>query len=285
MKRSGLAQIPLMIVLLLMAIAVPAATKLVQDNQDNRNKAANNDSGSYCSYINQIDCANGCIPDANGGKCKTTAATPTSTSGGGGGNAGGGGGPTTAPIIIGNGQECPTGYTKTNCKAAGSFSTCECVKNSSVTIIPTGKTTLCTTYFYNNNVCSKSTYTISSDKTCDPSECTPGQVGATKVPTKAVATKVPTTVVANPTPKEGSNCSPSEEGNKCVNGVIFKCYNNGYNVYRWAIAGTCPTTVVANPTPKEGSNCSPSEEGNKCVNGVIFKCYNNGYNVYRWAIA
>jgi len=35
----GLAQIPLMIVLLLMAIAVPVATKLVQNNADNRNMA------------------------------------------------------------------------------------------------------------------------------------------------------------------------------------------------------------------------------------------------------
>lgn len=43
MKRSGLAQIPLMIGLLLMAIAIPVATKLVQDNQDTRNKAAYND--------------------------------------------------------------------------------------------------------------------------------------------------------------------------------------------------------------------------------------------------
>jgi hypothetical protein len=41
MRNSfGLAQIPLMIALLLMAIAVPVATKLVQNNADNRNLAA-----------------------------------------------------------------------------------------------------------------------------------------------------------------------------------------------------------------------------------------------------
>ena len=39
-KSFGLAQIPLMIVLLLMAVAVPVATKLVQNNADNRNMAA-----------------------------------------------------------------------------------------------------------------------------------------------------------------------------------------------------------------------------------------------------
>lgn len=38
-KENGLAQIPLMIVLLLMAIAVPLATQLVQNNQDNRSSA------------------------------------------------------------------------------------------------------------------------------------------------------------------------------------------------------------------------------------------------------
>ncbi len=39
-KRKGLAQIPLMIGLLIMAIAVPVATKLVQESQDTRNRAA-----------------------------------------------------------------------------------------------------------------------------------------------------------------------------------------------------------------------------------------------------
>ena len=38
-KRPGLAQIPLMIVLLLMAAALPVVTKLVTQNQENRTKA------------------------------------------------------------------------------------------------------------------------------------------------------------------------------------------------------------------------------------------------------
>ncbi len=39
-KRKGLAQIPLMIGLLIMAVVVPVATKLVQESQDTRNQAA-----------------------------------------------------------------------------------------------------------------------------------------------------------------------------------------------------------------------------------------------------
>ena len=41
MKRKALAQIPLILGLLVMAVAVPIATKLVQENQDTRNQAAN----------------------------------------------------------------------------------------------------------------------------------------------------------------------------------------------------------------------------------------------------
>lgn len=48
MKNSlGLAQIPLMIMLLLMAIAVPVATKLVEENADSRNFAYDRNAKSY----------------------------------------------------------------------------------------------------------------------------------------------------------------------------------------------------------------------------------------------
>ena len=43
----GLAQIPLMIVLLLMAIAVPLATQLVQQNQENRGLATKGEKSAY----------------------------------------------------------------------------------------------------------------------------------------------------------------------------------------------------------------------------------------------
>lgn len=65
MKRTGFAQIPLMIALLLMAIAVPVATKLVQTNQDTRNKAAHGCAGAgevaysgnpCCAGLEQYDC-------------------------------------------------------------------------------------------------------------------------------------------------------------------------------------------------------------------------------------
>lgn len=47
MQRKALAQIPLILGLLVMAIAIPVATKLVQENQDSRNQAAG------CAGINQ----------------------------------------------------------------------------------------------------------------------------------------------------------------------------------------------------------------------------------------
>ena len=52
MKSRGLAQIPLMIILLLMAIAVPAATKLVQKSADTRNLAAY----TVCTTIGKKEC-------------------------------------------------------------------------------------------------------------------------------------------------------------------------------------------------------------------------------------
>ncbi|HBP51346.1 MAG: hypothetical protein US68_C0016G0001, partial [Candidatus Shapirobacteria bacterium GW2011_GWE1_38_10] len=64
MKRSGLAQIPLMIGLLLMAIAVPVATKLVQTNQENRGKAYE---APECVYA--TDCGKVAEWKCTAGKC------------------------------------------------------------------------------------------------------------------------------------------------------------------------------------------------------------------------
>lgn len=58
-KMKGLAQIPLMIGLLIMAIAIPAALKLVQQEQDRRSSAAGEViNGNVCSYSNvgAVDC-------------------------------------------------------------------------------------------------------------------------------------------------------------------------------------------------------------------------------------
>lgn len=54
MKNRGLAQIPLMIILLLMAIAVPVATKLVQRSADTRNLATHN--ACVAGVLNTFGC-------------------------------------------------------------------------------------------------------------------------------------------------------------------------------------------------------------------------------------
>lgn len=65
MKRKGLAQIPLILGLLVMAIAIPVATKLVQENQDLRNSAAScGSSGTISQCGGKGGCATGyrCLP-------------------------------------------------------------------------------------------------------------------------------------------------------------------------------------------------------------------------------
>ncbi|MBU4265519.1 hypothetical protein KKE47_05650, partial [Patescibacteria group bacterium] len=68
-KDSGLAQIPLILGLLLMAIAIPIATRLAQQNQDLRNRAAVH---PYCDPAVTATCNyNGvsCQPTLDGGVC------------------------------------------------------------------------------------------------------------------------------------------------------------------------------------------------------------------------
>lgn len=65
MKRKALAQIPLILGLFVMAVAIPVATKLVQQNQDTRNKAASVTCGSS-GTISQCGSKGGC---ATGYRC------------------------------------------------------------------------------------------------------------------------------------------------------------------------------------------------------------------------
>ena len=83
MKRFGFAQIPVMLGLLIMAIAVPVATKLVQQNQENRGKAAMAEPCKICNsskacvssgYSSCVTSENECNSNAD---CAGTAATAT----------------------------------------------------------------------------------------------------------------------------------------------------------------------------------------------------------------
>lgn len=118
MKHRGLAQIPLMIGLLLMAVALPVATKLVQDNQDNRNKAYE---PGEC--VNDPDCGSGYYCDS--GTCKRRPTSPpTRTS-------------TVAPECKGIDdavhpytEECCSGLMETDCSGSGSNKICVCVRQT-----------------------------------------------------------------------------------------------------------------------------------------------------------
>lgn len=73
----GLAQIPLMIMLLVLAIAVPFATELVQQNADNRNQAAvascaGTNTASACKGLNNGDPCKGFDNEGYGATCKLT---------------------------------------------------------------------------------------------------------------------------------------------------------------------------------------------------------------------
>ncbi|MBP9817555.1 hypothetical protein KBC75_02230 [Candidatus Shapirobacteria bacterium] len=110
-ENKGLAQIPLLLGLLLMAIAVPVATQLVKQNQDTRNKAAGTSvcypsngtticyyptsapatavptatptamaGGVYCSASTNAICPGKCIATVNGGTCPSTTSSLPSPS-------------------------------------------------------------------------------------------------------------------------------------------------------------------------------------------------------------
>lgn len=76
MNKKGLAQIPLMIGLLIMAVAVPIATKLVQENQENRGRATeivcNNSSVTAFACRGQL-AGSSCLGGFDG-TCKVTTA-------------------------------------------------------------------------------------------------------------------------------------------------------------------------------------------------------------------
>lgn len=63
---SGLAQIPLIIGLLLMAVAIPAATKLVQENSDTRNRAQEGGCGDPSACRSWEKYENGCCRSYSG---------------------------------------------------------------------------------------------------------------------------------------------------------------------------------------------------------------------------
>lgn len=89
-KRDGLVQIPLIIGLVVMAVALPLATKMTQQSNDNRSSAAGISEGSMCcpTLDNLNPCAEGLscedISTSRCGVCKTKSIFGGGSSGGGG---------------------------------------------------------------------------------------------------------------------------------------------------------------------------------------------------------
>ena len=116
-KSFGLVQIPLLIGLLLMAVAIPVATRLVQDNQANQGKAATADIpckvcvGSLCKTV-----ATNCMATMN--ECNTNANCVISCS-------------TVCPAV------CSTTYLGSYCGVDGCGKACYGTKPFPPTVVPT----------------------------------------------------------------------------------------------------------------------------------------------------
>jgi hypothetical protein len=155
-KMRGLAQIPLILGLLIMAVAVPVATKLVQQNQETRRQAAETNitcqvAGSLCNdldccsgltcvtegvgvrvcrtstsckpagttcYANSECCSDRCVNDGSGFKCDAPAIKPTSNPTPTGTDGGGGVNPTAVPPTNAP-TVCAWCTNQTQCSASG----------------------------------------------------------------------------------------------------------------------------------------------------------------------
>jgi len=239
-NKKGLAQIPLMIGLLIMALAIPIATKLVQQNQDSRNFAAYE---STCSNISGQYCANSPTSCTNAGNsigsgscagegfvcCKNAPAPPYAT-----------------PTPICNGQACVL-YCGTNGMkpTCGNNGICVCVVIP--TVVPTTPPACIATpggyCAFNNKSCTDKGYSIVSGYCAGEG---------------FVCCKPVTPPYATPTPI----CN----GEACVlycgtNGMKPTCGNNGICVCV-VIPTVVPTTKIPDPTiPIVPTNPPP---GNKC---------------------
>jgi antitoxin component YwqK of YwqJK toxin-antitoxin module len=143
-KENGLSAVPLIIVLILIAIAIPVATTLVQRNQDLRNRA------DYTSSTISVMGPNGTMISINTSKDGTTSTTTTNTKG-----------QTTQTSESGNGKGRTTNYNADTGKATSEKST---NNNTGVTTYtnysPDGSKSITT---YNKDGQQTSSYTYGTD--------------------------------------------------------------------------------------------------------------------------
>lgn len=229
MKRKAFAQIPLMIGLLIMAVAVPVATRLVQMNQDNRNKAASstsgactegnlgtlctNGSGKTCQLHRNSDCTTSCTDNCDAGFA-TIAATaypslvvPTTPAGA-----------TTRPGVA---TESPTKVVEPTCVPAGS-------------VLVTG------------NCCSGSYYIATSGQNVGKAIC--GSQSPTIPSAKPTAVPTACTCV----------------GGKWTGTVALCGHSLGYACTATCVAATCNSECITN-----GATSGSCNSSNQCMCSTV----------------
>ena len=291
-KRKGLAQIPLMIGLLIMAVAVPVATKLVQESQDTRNQAANPCgglgagcstslggccSGYVCTYgfctkapvptcrslgnpcdINNPCCSPYTCSGSYGGTCKssvtaTNTPKPTST-------------PTKKPTATPVPGACNSGNVG-NCGTAGGCSSGKkCTYNPGGMGVPSSYSCVTSSSCNDPYSCNGPNGVsglcrspcLSSELDTGQSNCAyPGMRCCIPKPTAT-----PTVINCG----AGGSCSVQQKDfTKCKDGFGYKC-----NGTCWQKTGVCLTPpATSTPTTPPSGACStyPMPNGCNCSNG------------------
>lgn len=238
----GLVQIPIMIGLLLMAVAIPAVTSLVQQNQENRGKAMEVDG-----------CNNTTSPCGKGYNCVAGACKWV--------------GVPTAPTSA-------IATSKPTAKPTAKPTNMTCGSSGCVTSIPTAAyVTPLPTWYYNN--CSPSgRHCVGSDvwncfiagsthKDTFISSC---QYGCASGACRPAPTAVlPTSVVA-------PSCNTNNDGEvKCINTERFNCICNNVGVCVWSrVLGGAPCGS-STPIPAPTSN-QCLEFSKKCIGTYMMQC-------------
>ena len=291
--RQGFAQIPLMIGLLLMAVAIPAVTSLVQQNQENRGKAMEtgdgcNDVTSPCGKgykcINKV-CKWVGVPAAPTSAISTPKpADPKNTTA-----------PkaTAVPTLktgLCTSLVCSSGQTK-EISGAGYCYCSPVPTNGPITWIntPTPLRGQCANPGY--HVCSGNVSTYCSvDRVWQPTTSTLCPYGCSSDgKCKPVPTAIPTIGVIQPTPKSGE-CNVTA-GFHCDGGVSSFC-NQVNDVKVWdpimhdvcgygcdSATGRCKPAPTKIPAPTDRpmpSATSCTVPGYHCMNGDSYFCNSNG---------
>jgi len=251
---QGMASIPLMIVLLLMAIAVPVATMLVQQNADTRNMAMDKNAKTY------DECRK------TGGAQKCAAKFPTSKPKIP--NGSGGSGTTNQPTLRpgwhrdpngtcfddrGNESTCPenfpTGPMTTTCYDGGKVVDCSTIAKPTVVLKPTD-TCKCSSNgrLEGSNCSSIREGQVCSDCYCGASGRREGNACGPELGT--ICSVAPTTVLTPIPTADPKRCVGKTSGQACSGGRVYKCNQYGDNLPVYAIcqSGQCASN---------GTDCLP----------------------------